>query len=79
MNESFAATAADTLARGIGRRDFVRAVAAVGAGAGITAVAAACGTGDTPAATGATSGRFEILQPDHGDIAGDHYLRSTPD
>ncbi|KUH69922.1 acetamidase [Mycolicibacterium novocastrense] len=79
MNESFAAAAAETLTRGIGRRDFVRAVAAVGAGAGITAVAAACATGDTPAATGATPGRFEILQPDHGDIAGDHYLQSAPD
>ncbi|OBB37279.1 acetamidase/formamidase family protein [Mycobacterium sp. 852002-51961_SCH5331710] len=79
MNESFAQAAAETITRGIGRRDFVRAVAAVGAGAGIGAVAAACTTGDTPAATGAGTGRFEVLQPDHGDIAGDHYLQSVPD
>lgn len=79
MNDSFARAAAQTITRGIGRRDFVRAVAAVGAGAGVTAVAAACATGDTPAATGATTDSFQILQPDHGDIAGDHYLRSTPD
>ncbi|AKS32800.1 acetamidase/formamidase family protein [Mycolicibacterium goodii] len=80
MDASFAQAAAETIMKGIGRRDFVRAVAAMGAGVGLTTTAAACAAaGETPKATGAAPGNFEILQPDHGDITGDHYLQSNPD
>ncbi|GFG55530.1 acetamidase [Mycolicibacterium agri] len=78
MDKSFAQAAAETIARGIGRRDFVRAMAAVGAGAGLSAVASACSSSDTPTATVASTSTFEVLHPDHGDIAGDHYLKSEP-
>jgi acetamidase/formamidase len=80
MNE-FARSAATTLLNGIGRRDFVRAVAVVGAGA---SVVTACGSGSSgPAAssapaTGGTEG-FTVLQPGQGDVSGDHYLQSLPD
>jgi acetamidase/formamidase len=82
MNE-FAREAAETLMKGLGRRDFVRAVAAVGAGAGVAGLATACGSGDSaPApstsAIGAIEG-FTILQPGQGEVTGDHYLQSTPD
>ncbi|AQA03943.1 acetamidase [Mycobacterium sp. MS1601] len=79
MNE-FARSAAVTLINGIGRRDFVRAVAAVGAGA---SVVTACGSGGSSPApsrpsTGAAEG-FTVLQPGQGDVSGDHYLQSLPD
>lgn len=80
MDASFAEAAAETIIKGIGRRDFVRAVAAMGAGVGLTATAASCATAsETPKATGAATGNFEVLQPDQGDISGDHYLQSNPD
>lgn len=82
MNE-FARGAAQTLIHGIGRRDFVRAVAAVGAGAGVAGIATACGAGGgnpAPAApTGAAAEGFNVLQPGQGDVSGDHYLQSMPD
>ncbi|MCV7283044.1 acetamidase/formamidase family protein [Mycolicibacterium flavescens] len=78
MSESFARDAAETISRGIGRRDFVRAVAAVGAGAGIATTLGACTTKDTPQAAGATTD-FDVLQPGQGEITGDHYLQSDPD
>jgi acetamidase/formamidase len=79
----FAREAAETIMKGIGRRDFVRAAAAVGAGAGVAGLVTACGSGDGAAApsspvSGAAEG-FTILQPDQGDLAGDHYLKSLPD
>jgi len=84
MSSSFAHAAAETLAKGIGRRDFVRVVAAVGAGAGLTAAGAGCAHRDSvPAATGAvaagTTEGFEVLQPGSGTITGDHYLQSNPE
>ena len=80
MNESFARHAAETIARGIGRRDFVRAVAAVSAGAGVSGVTAACSSAgpDTTEVT-AASAAFETLQPGQGDLSADHYLQSVPD
>ena len=38
----FARHAAEALWTGLGRRDFLRAVAAVGAGTGVAGIAAAC-------------------------------------
>ncbi|GAA1659863.1 acetamidase [Mycolicibacterium murale] len=80
MNE-FARSAATTLLHGIGRRDFVRVVAAVGAGA---SVATACGSGSSgpgasPAAPAGGTEGFTVLQPGQGDVSGDHYLQSLPD
>ncbi len=84
MADSSAREAAETLTRGLGRRGFLRAAAAVGA-VGAAATATAC-TADTPAATVSTSspvlpfgGGVPILQPGEGDIPGDHYLRSEVD
>jgi acetamidase/formamidase len=73
--------AAMNLYAGIGRRDFVRAVAAVGAGAGVAGLASACSSGSsTPdGSPSATAGGFSVLQPGQGDPEGDHYLPSTPD
>ncbi|WP_099022480.1 acetamidase/formamidase family protein [Mycolicibacterium palauense] len=82
MNHSLGHTAARTIAAGIGRRDFVRAVAVVGAGAG---AAVACSHQSSPSPSGTTTGSAAlaegaaILQPQQGDIPGDHYLPSTPD
>ncbi|PRC55891.1 acetamidase, partial [Mycobacterium sp. ITM-2017-0098] len=64
--------AAETLWTGIGRREFMRAVAAVGAGAGVAGVAAACSSeaampAQTPSSTAAS---FSILQPGEGDPVG---------
>jgi acetamidase/formamidase len=82
VNE-FAREAAQTIMSGIGRRDFVRAVTAVGAGAGVMGLATACGSGDgDPVASTQTSSAaegFTVLQPGQGDVTGDHYLQSLPD
>lgn len=81
MTDSYARAAAETLTRGLGRRGFLRAAAAVGA-VGAAAAATSCAT-DTSA--GSVSGSASalpfrdgvpILQPGQGDIPGDHYLRS---
>ncbi|MCG7595714.1 acetamidase/formamidase family protein [Mycobacterium sp. PSTR-4-N] len=72
--------AAEALCTGLGRRDFLRAVAAVGAGTGVVGVAAACSSGSSgPSPLTATAGSFTLLQPGQGDPAGDHYLQSRPD
>jgi acetamidase/formamidase len=78
VDGSFARIAAETISKGIGRRDFVRVVAAMSAGAGLAAAAGACSTRNTVQNTGSATD-FEILQPEQGDITGDHYLRSMPD
>ncbi|CAN5537537.1 acetamidase/formamidase family protein [soil metagenome] len=82
MNE-FAREAAETIMSGIGRRDFVRAVTAIGAGAGMAGLATACGSGDsdpvTSTSTRAAAEGFTILQPEQGDVTGDHYLQSLPE
>ncbi|SDT24435.1 acetamidase/formamidase family protein [Actinoplanes derwentensis] len=61
----------DALIAALGRRTFLRAVAAVGAGG------AAAGTIAAPAMAGTSPGA--ILQPGKGPIHGRHYLRSRPD
>jgi acetamidase/formamidase len=57
------------LVRGLGRRGFLRAVAAVGGAFGLSSVAA----------TAHASAPGEILQPGRGPIHGRHYLPSLPD
>jgi acetamidase/formamidase len=69
-------SARETLIEGVGRRDFVRAVAAIGAGVGVVGMAAGCAK--TGSAT-STFGAGKVLQPGEGTIGGNHYLRSTPD
>ena len=73
--------AAETLWTGLGRRDFMRAIAAVGAGAGVAGVAAACSSGSSTSgqSPSATAASFSILQPGDGDPVGDHYVQSVPD
>jgi acetamidase/formamidase len=71
---SSAEEATETIARGIGRRQFVQAVAALGAGAGVAACASPTGAGG-----GASASAGEILQPGAGPMPGDHYLGSQPD
>jgi acetamidase/formamidase len=76
MDEAVARKARSTLVEGVGRRDFVRAVAAVSAGVGVAGVAASCAKGHS---TAALSSAVKVLQPRQGAIAGNHYLQSTPD
>ncbi|MEV3902374.1 acetamidase/formamidase family protein [Mycobacterium sp. NPDC050551] len=80
MTESLARTAAQTLVAGIGRRDFVRAAALLGAGTGVAGVAAACSHDSaSPSSNAALAGPVTVLQPGQGDTPGDHYLQSNPD
>ena len=74
MTTSDAEIAADTITRGIGRRRFVQAVAALSAGAGVASCASPPGAGG-----GASASAAEILQPGGGPMPGDHYLGSQPD
>ncbi|MGI5221426.1 acetamidase/formamidase family protein [Nocardia sp. CA-290969] len=81
MTHFHAREAAETLTRGLGRRGFLRAAAAVGA-VGAAAATASCAA-DTSANSVSSSstavpyrGGVPVLQPGQGDIAGDHYLRS---
>ncbi|MBB2991121.1 acetamidase/formamidase [Mycolicibacterium iranicum] len=73
--------AAHTLLMGLGRRDFLRAVAAVGAGTGVVGTAAACSSGASgpPPSQSSAGAGFSVLQPGQGEPSGDHYLESTPD
>ncbi|QNG18143.1 acetamidase [Rhodococcus triatomae] len=85
MSDTFARNAAEILTRGLGRRRFMKAVVAVGAGAGMAGTAVACAsdssdTSPTASATGLPfGGDVPILQSGQGDISGDHYLASVPD
>lgn len=81
MIGSHARAAAETLTRGLGRRNFLRAAAAVGAvGAAATATSCATETAGTTISGSSSAlpfaGDIPILQPGQGDIPGDHYLRS---
>jgi acetamidase/formamidase len=79
MHEGFARNARDTIVEGVGRRDFVRAVAAVGAGVGVAGFAAGCTKSGSAASTSSGAKSVEILQPGQGTIHGNHYLQSKPD
>jgi acetamidase/formamidase len=76
MDESSAHSARDIVVEGVGRRDFVRAVAAVGAGVGVAGLAASCARSGSAASV---SRDVKVLQPTQGPIEGDHYLQSIPD
>lgn len=80
MRDELGRGAAEMIERGIGRRDFVRVVSVLGAGAGFATMA---GCTVSPSATRATTSASPldsaILQPGSGTISGDHYLESTPD
>ena len=76
MDQSFMRCVRDTIVDGVGRRDFVRAVAAIGAGVGVAGVAAGCTNTGSAAST---LGAVRVLQPGEGTIGGNHYLQSTPD
>jgi len=76
MDEAFARSARGTIVEGVGRRDFVRAVAAVGAGVGVAGLAASCAKGGSAASI---PNDVKVLQPGQGTIEGNHYLQSTPD
>lgn len=78
VDRSIGCTTAKALLAGIGRREFVRAVAVMGAGAGAVGVAASCSRAGSGPAPG-SAGDIKVLQPGHGDKPGDHYLQSTPD
>ena len=80
MTNPFGRSAAQALVAGIGRRDFVRAAALIGAGTGVAGVAAACSHDAAPPASNAAAAEpITVLQPGQGDTPGDHYLQSTPD
>jgi acetamidase/formamidase len=76
MDEGFAQNARDIIVEGVGRRDFVRAVAAVGAGVGVAGLAASCAKSGSAASIPSD---VKVLQPGEGTIEGNHYLQSTPD
>jgi acetamidase/formamidase len=76
MDQAFTQSARDTLIDGVGRRDFVRAMAAIGTGVGVVGLAAGCAKTGSAAST---SGGAKVLQPGQGTITGNHYLQSTPD
>ncbi|OBI87608.1 acetamidase/formamidase family protein [Mycobacterium sp. 1245805.9] len=76
MDEAFARRAHGTIIEGVGRRDFVRAVAAVSAGVGVVGVAASCAKSQS---ANPLSTAVKVLQPGQGSITGNHYLHSTPD
>lgn len=74
--QEFAREAAEVLRTGIGRRDFVRAAAALTTGASVIGTAAC--SSSSPESSSASSA-FTVLQPDQGERTGDHYLASIPD
>lgn len=89
MVDSFGRDAAEVLANGVGRRNLIRAAAALGAGSAVAGTLGACsspapaGT-QTPAGSpspspSGTTPSGEILQPGQGTISGDHYLAPEVD
>ncbi|MDI9916306.1 acetamidase/formamidase family protein [Rhodococcus sp. IEGM 1379] len=83
MDNTLARTAAQDLTKGLGRRGFMRAVAALGAGVGVAGVASACSHSNAAPLGSSSSampfaGGVPILQPGGGTISGDHYLSSDP-
>ncbi len=67
----------------LGRRGFMRAVATIGAGAGVAGVGVACSHGSASPALSSTApaalGAITPLQPGPGTHSGDMYLSSQPD
>ncbi|MDI9903538.1 acetamidase/formamidase family protein [Rhodococcus sp. IEGM 1409] len=83
MENTLARNAAEDLTKGLGRRGFMRAVAALGAGVGVAGVASGCAHSNaSPAGSSSSAVPFAdgipILQPGSGNVTGDHYLSSDP-
>ncbi|MCZ4617419.1 acetamidase/formamidase family protein [Rhodococcus qingshengii] len=83
MEYTLARNAAEDLTKGLGRRGFMRAVAALGAGVGVAGVASGCAHSNaSPAGSSSSALPFAdgipILQPGSGNVSGDHYLSSDP-
>ncbi|MDV8008554.1 acetamidase/formamidase family protein [Rhodococcus sp. IEGM 1318] len=83
MENTLARNAAEDLTKGLGRRGFMRAVAALGAGVGVAGVASGCAHSNaSPAGSSSSALPFAdgvpILQPGSGNVSGDHYLSSDP-
>jgi hypothetical protein len=76
MDEGFARSAREIIVEGVGRRDFVKAVAAVGAGVGVAGLAGGCARSGSAASA---LSDVKVLQPGQGTVEGNHYLQSTPD
>lgn len=76
--DQFGSRAAEVLDRGLGRRGFMRAVVAVGAGVGVAGISGCSHASAQGSSAAVGSGALEILQPGVGAIAGDHYLGSDP-
>ena len=87
MTRSFGQDAAETVSRGISRRDLMRVAVAFGATGAVAAATSGCaprsGAGTTAATGAAATTAFgttpAVLQPGKGTISGDHYLESNLD
>jgi acetamidase/formamidase len=82
MTDQFARETAEALIERLGRRGFIRGVAAVGAGLGAAGLASACthsSRSSAPSPTSAALGDISTLQPEAGTRTGDVYLSSQPD
>jgi acetamidase/formamidase len=77
--EENVAAVRDALVGAIGRRELLRAAAAVGAAAPVLGSGAAYAAPKAAPAARPTSSPTEILQPGAGPIHGQHYLPSLPD
>lgn len=75
-DDNFGQLARETLIDGMGRRDFVKAVTAVGAGVSVVGLQAGCVRSGSKASA---ANSVRVLQPGQGDIPGRHYLGSKPD
>ncbi|GAA1432042.1 acetamidase/formamidase family protein [Microlunatus lacustris] len=70
--------AAETIAKGIGRRNLLRTAAALAAAAGVSGAPLAAEAAPRRTRPG-HRGQLEVLQPGAGRITGDHYLGADPD
>ncbi|WP_197677047.1 hypothetical protein [Friedmanniella luteola] len=70
--------AAETIEKGIGRRNLLRTAASLGAAATVTAGAPVAATAAPRAGSGYRGG-LQVLQPGTGRITGDHYLSPEAD
>lgn len=83
MENSFGRDAAEILEKGLGRRRFMGAAAALGTLGAVSACTSTAqssvGTASNTASTALSGQDFKILQPGQGDRTGDVYLQSNPD
>lgn len=85
MSEWFGRDAAEVLEKGLGRRRFMGAVAALGTLGAVSACTAPAqssvttGSSSASSASGGSGQGFHVLQPGQGDRPGDVYVQSNPD